>query len=454
MRVPMFAFMFVLLTALSACGGYAARLDDARISAQSGYTEQALASVDELVIRAREGRSPEDRDLPLLLLERASILQALGRSQEAAADLTEADSLLEVLDLSPDRAGKAAEYLFNASRALYRPPVYEKLMVNVMALSAFLDQGQIRDAMVEARRIGVLLDYFADTGLNDHPMLGAAAFLAGITMERGGERGDALRYYLEAWRSIDAPGLAEAVVRLGHRSPVAPDDEVQRARDALGIGPNVVPTVPAQELVTITFSGLGPYRVPERLPVGIVFAYMRQNVAYSLGETQQSAYNRILAEGLLTWVNFPSLVVQDNRHAGVAVYVDGANQRVTQVADVESFALAEWQHDQPGIAFSAITRAIVRVVAREAVQASAAATGNETARAVGFVAGLITQGAMQAADTPDTRVWSLMPAYVWVSRTPVQPGEHRVQVSSSVRRTEAVVNVIEGRTAFVVRRLF
>lgn len=443
----------LLLSSTGACGGYSQRLETARLSAQSGALDRALASVDELVARGRSGRSPQDKDLPLLLLERAAILQALGDHEGATADFAEADAMLEVLDLTPDRAGKAAEYLFSDARKLYRPPIYEKLTLNVMALSSYLAQGQIRSAVVEARRIGVLLEYFDDAGAGDHPMIGAAAYLAGIASERAGEGQSALRFYLRAWGLMDAPGLAEAVVRLGHASPVAPDSEVARARQTLGLGPDEVPRAPAQEVITIAFSGMAPYRIAERLPVGVVFAWMRQNAAYSLGVDDQATYNRILAEGLLTWVNFPSLVVQHNARAQPWVSVDGRSSTGALVADFEAFALDQWERERPGVAFAAITRAITRVVAREAIQAIGNA-GNQTTRTIGFIASLAAQGAMQAADQPDTRTWSLMPAYLWVARTPVQPGSHTVEVRVGGTTRVVPVEVTPGRSAAVVVRSF
>lgn len=435
------------------CGGYSQRLEEARVDVRAGALAEALASVDALVERGRADRSPENRDLPLLLLERATILQAMGDHRAATADLAEADAMLEVLDLTPDRAGQAAEYLFADNKGLYRPPVYEKLMVNVLALASYLGDGHIRDAMVEARRIRVLVEYFGDTGLADHPMLASAAYLAGIAMERGGDDGAALRFYLDAWRIIDAPGLPEAVVRLGHASPVAPDAEVARAREARGMDADAIPTAPEQEVVTIAFSGLAPYRVAERVPIGIAFAWMRQNIAYSLGEDRQSVYNRIVAEGLLTWVNFPSLVVQENRRS-LQVTVDGVSGRPSLVADVEAFALAQWEEDRPGIAFAAITRAITRVLAREAIQLATGQSDNQAVEVVGFLASLAAQGAMQAADQPDTRTWSLMPAYVWVARTPVEPGTHEVTVRSAPVAASTAVEVGAGRSGFAVLRLY
>jgi uncharacterized protein len=417
------------LVALSGCGGYAVRLESVRLNVENDNLPEAAAAIDTLIAAAEAGESPQDRDLPLLLLERAAIRQAMQGHDGAVADLTGADPMLEVLDLSPDRAGDAATYLFSENRTLYRPPVYEKLMVNVMACSSFLAMGRGSSAMVEARRIGTLLDYFEQTELVDHPMLGAAAYVAGMAMEFGDDSATALRFYLDAYRRGDAPGLAHAVARTAWGTRFNDDPDVLRAREALGLDANEAPRpAPDDELVTLVFSGLAPYRAPERIPVGIVFAWMRANVAYELG-ADDAAYGRIVAEGLLTWVNFPVLVQQQNPYRRFDVQSGGITASARQVADIESFALQQWELDRPGVAWSAITRAITRVLAREAIQAAGRAAGG-AGQTIGFIAGLAAQGAMQAADTPDTRTWTLMPASLWVARQPRVDGADRVTVTA------------------------
>ncbi|MCB9508229.1 MAG: hypothetical protein H6697_11280 [Myxococcales bacterium] len=441
----------LLSAACVACGGYAQRLEAARVDVERSALDDAASRLDALVARAEEGRGRAGADLPLLLLERAAIAQGRGDHRQALADLQAADQLLEVLDLSNDRGGQAANYLWSGSRALYRPPVYEKLMVNVLAAASYLALDDRQGARVEARRIGVLLDYFADTPLAEHPMLGGAAFVAGLAMEVGGEVDEAARFYGEAWR-LSRSDLARA--RLGCLTPSAAAlrvESVAAARD--GVEQCRPRPEGTGDVVVLAFSGLPPYRIAERLPIGIVFAVMRQDAAYSFGVREQATYDRILAEGLLTWVNFPSLVVREVTSAPPPARVGGQVVHLSGVADVAAFALAEWEADRPGIAFAALTRMITRVLAREAVQAAGGA-GGDTAETVGFLLGLATEGAMQAADTPDTRTWTLMPAAVWATSTSAPVGAVPVQLGAGPQTASVSVDVRDGATTVAVVRLF
>jgi hypothetical protein len=445
-----------LCLALSACTSYSTRLAGVRDAVAIGDPNAALEALDPLVVAAEEGHKPEEADYPLLLLERAALLQAIQEHHRAVADFTAADELLEVLDLTPDRVGQAAEYLWSGSASLYRPPVYEKLMVNVAALASWLAMGDYGSARVEARRIGVLLDYFDETELYDHPMLGAAAFMAGLAMELGGEPQAALRFYIAAWERGDAPGLAESLVLLAEGTTLAGNPAVAEAREALGLGPgDRLEPASDEEIVAIVFHGLAPHRYPEYLPVGAVVAMFRIDASYAMTPDQEAALARNVAEDLLTWVNFPRLAVWENSLAKFDVSVDGARYDAGLVADVESFAIAQWERDRPGIAFAAITRALVRIAAREAVQAVGRAAGG-AGQTIGFLAGLATQGAMQAADKPDTRTWTLMPAYISLARFPAEPGEHVLTVEGNGRgitdRVEVPVYVPERGTGVATVR--
>jgi hypothetical protein len=208
------------------------------------------------------------------------------------------------------------------------------------------------------------------------------------------------------------------------------------------------------ELITITFSGMAPYRVAQRIPIGAVFIMMRQNRQYALGESNAAVYNRIVAEGLLTWINFPTLVAANNGLGTIQNEVDGRRTDASLIANVELFAMAQWEAERSGIAFAAITRAIVRVLAREGIQAATRAGNNQAVETLGFIASLATQAAMQAADQPDTRTWNLMPARVWVSRTEVEPGSHAVSVRAGGVSHATTVEVRENGVGVAVFRIF
>ncbi|MFT6397875.1 MAG: hypothetical protein ACJAYU_002630 [Bradymonadia bacterium] len=432
-----------------ACGGYSQRLAEVRDGAAANNLEVALAAADQLVIAGQEGRSPQERDLPLLLLERGTLYQAMGLHELAVTDFTEADQMLEVLDLSSGRAGNAAEYLWSGSKKLYRPPIYEKLLVNVMAASSFMAAGSYRSAMVEARRIRVLWEYFSDTDLAGHPMLSVASYIAALAMELGGEEDTALRFYADAWSDKPLPGLAEAIARMSSQSGASIDSTTLDAALAEASASET-----ESELITITFSGMAPYRVAQRIPIGAVFIMMRQNRQYALGESNAAVYNRIVAEGLLTWINFPTLVAANNGLGTIQNEVDGRRTDASLIANVELFAMAQWEAERSGIAFAAITRAIVRVLAREGIQAATRAGNNQAVETLGFIASLATQAAMQAADQPDTRTWNLMPARVWVSRTEVEPGSHAVSVRAGGVSHATTVEVRENGVGVAVFRIF
>lgn len=175
-----------------------------------------------------------------------------------------------------------------------------------------------------------------------------------------------------------------------------------------------------------------------------------------MSPAQEAALARATAEDLLTWVNMPQLAVVQNPLGRFTLQTAAGQRTVPLVADVGSFALAQWEADRPSIALAAIVRALVRVAAREVVQGigrAAGSSGNSTAATLGFLAGLITQGAMQAADTPDTRTWTFMPNRIWVTRMDLPTGTQDWAIDASgggVRRVARGTVTVPERGAGVI----
>jgi hypothetical protein len=439
--------LWLALLVASGCAGYARRLEGARTAVYGGDYEAALGTVDALVVSGESGRRAHENDLPLLLLERASLYQALGLHERAVADFAEADAMLETLELTPDKIGEVAEYLYSGSASLYRAPIYEKLMVNVSALASYLAMNDISGARVEVRRIEVIADYFAQRERTEnHPALASAWYIAGIASEMAGDRQSALRFYLDAWQINAIPGLAESLVRMAENTPFASNEAVLRARESLGLGPNdPVPGRPEGEIVSIVMTGLPPVRRGVNLPIGVAIATIRADATYNLSAEEESRLARAMAEDILTFVNFPEMVLHANPIESVRVTIDGRGGAADLVADVERFAVEEWERQRPAIAFAAVTRALVRIGARELIQGATrvADSGNGVAQTIGFIASLAAQGAMTAADRPDTRTWTFMPAYIWIERRAVAPGDHDVLIvgQSDVRDRTATLSV-------------
>jgi len=92
-----------------------------------------------------------------------------------------------------------------------------------------------------------------------------------------------------------------------------------------------------------------------------------------------------------------------------------------------------WDEAKGAVVASAITRMIARVVAGETARR---ASGGELP---GLLVSLGLQAALTAADTPDTRSWSTLPARIAFGRLRLRPGVYTVLLGArSVRKAQRV----------------
>ena len=109
--------------------------------------------------------------------------------------------------------------------------------------------------------------------------------------------------------------------------------------------------------------------------------------------------------------------------------------------DVESAAVKEFDRVRGTLIAAAITRLITRAIAGNVGEnIGTRATGS---RGMGFLLGLLLEGAMTAADTPDTRGWVTLPARFSIYRTRVPAGSHTLQ-SHPAATSEQVVQAQPG----------
>jgi hypothetical protein len=135
-----------------------------------------------------------------------------------------------------------------------------------------------------------------------------------------------------------------------------------------------------------------------------------------------SKANYLAAQGLVTWVNYPTLGKPRGEYGIPELFVDDRPQGLEGILAVDIEAERAWKRVEGGIVASAITRMITRIVAGEATRQ---ATGGGV---VGALLSLGTQATMTAVDTPDTRSWSTLPARIAFGRVRLPPGRHTVRV--------------------------
>ncbi|MGH1345220.1 MAG: hypothetical protein ACRBN8_26900 [Nannocystales bacterium] len=470
------AFACAALVCVS-CATYSERTDDARGALRRGDYAGSLALWNKVlkVRNAQDIPNKLKKNQELVILERATVLQAMGDWETSATNFEFADKELEFLDISRDTAGKIGKYIYSDSATKFKTSPTEKLALNAMNLVNYLVRGDLSGAKVEAKRFTVMRDYLRDVDPEgEHGAFGS--YLAGYVHERQGNYNEALRYYDEALTERDFRTLRDVIPELAAKGsyrgerikdylpqttpapvsrPPAPkpapqpkpaqDPSIQRPAAAKPPAAETAETAPSPaspelgalpprsgwaaanvapaggELLVVAKIGRVPYRIPERIPIGLAIGLAG---AFVTGDTT------LLEYGMFKFVVYPELVPAENLFETANVEVDGHPVPIDLASDLGSEIVAEFEELKPKIIGAALTRMIARAAAAEGARAA----GNQADGAgglVGFLAAAALEGTLVALDKPDTRSWTTLPDRVYVARSRVPAGAHTVVVEAA-----------------------
>ncbi len=405
-----------LLAALG-CAGHSDRTRTIRSALDAGQPQVALSAVNATLDVESEKDLPKaaSSDSALLLLDRAMILQQLGQYALSSRDFEVADKQVEILDLSRGTTDEIGKYLFSDDTGPYRAPAYEKLLVNTENMVNYLSRGDLNGARIEARRLAVMQKYLSENEDPARALIGPGSYLAGFTFEKSGRADEALRHYEEALSYGEYPSLSGPVRRLLARGSYSSASLRKAAANASESSNGA--DLDADILVIIGF-GRVPAKEAKRLPIGLALTA----AAGGISPEQSSQANRLAAQGLVTWVNYPELGPSTSRYATPTFTLDGRAMSLESGSDVAGEAKRVWDGAKGKVIASAITRLISRLVAGEVARH---ATKDQL---VGTLLSLGVQATLTATDTPDTRSWQTLPAQIVFGRVPVRAGEYQVEL--------------------------
>lgn len=421
-----------LVLGLLLCAGCATYSDKnfaARQDLASGDIGGAEKKLNALlgVESSRDLPKKQDSETALTLLERATVLQAMGEYRLSARDFTAAEKDLEFLDIANDTAGEIGKYVFSDAATKYKTSPTEKLLINAFNMINYLALGDLSGARVEARRFQVMRKYLADH-FPEEPHGAFGSYLAGYVFEKSGEVETALRHYDEVLQQADVPSLHEPIRRLAALTPFrTPRIEAVLANQAPELVSHEVPAedeAQTGEILVVLKTGTVPVKQAMRIPVGAALGIAAH---YVTGDT------KLLEYGLFKVVSYPELVPHENRFTGGSLVLDGRVERLAPLTDISEEIVAEYEKAKPKIVGSALTRMIVRAASAE----TARAAGRQQSGALGFLAAALVEGTLVAMDKPDTRSWSMLPARVHIARMEVPAGTHTVRVEVHGRRARA-----------------
>ena len=439
-----------LVFASFGCAGYADQTARMRGELRAGNPEGALSSINEELGIENLGDAPDHKrkNTPLLMLERATILQALGRHKDAAKSFQFADERLEVQDLTGDKLGKISKYLFSDDATIYKAPPFEKLMLNGLNMLNYLVLGKISGAKVEARRFEANRSYLKNQQQNDQAISSFCSYLAGVAFESAGEPRKAMRFYADAFEAGGIPQLDAVIARL-HKETGASDPRVRELFEKVELGPTE-----GGQLVVIVQEGLVPKKIAKRLPIGLAITRVAADPAYQalLTPKQRHQANRVAAKGLVTWINYPSMKVRRDKPRQVNVQINREILSPGLALNVKASAVQHFKRQEGLFILASLTRAVSRAVAGSVAEGlTRRAKGGG---ALGLLVGLAVQGTMVAADTPDTRAWASLPARIHHVRRHLPEGKHTIQLRIGNRNfTKQVIIKPNGITVINFSRL-
>lgn len=422
----------VVLPWLVGCGGHEARTLKFRTALDEGNAKGAIAAINEELDVKADKELPKDiqGDNAILVLDRGSVQQGLANFELSKRDFEAADKSIDMLDLARNASDSIGEYVFSGSSGRYKAPPYEKLLINTLNMLNYLETHDLNGARIEARRLAVMQKYYKDTlKAPANPVLGLGDMLAGFTFEKSGEADEAMRYYDESLEFAGFATSGDAVKRLAHES----NYRSPRIKAVLGgDNPPKIEEDDSGEILFVVGYGRVPHKVAERIPIGLAVTLF----ADSISPGDREAANKIAAQGLVTWINFPSLAKGQGKHAIPGCKLDNQFLQLEEAVDLDKEVRAEWKKIEGKIIVSAITRMIARFAVGQGIQAGAGRNS-----AVGFLASLAVQGTLVALDTPDTRSWETLPSRIAVARVRVPAGRHQVVIDARGWKRTQEVNV-------------
>lgn len=413
---------------LEACGGHESHTVRVRSALDRGRPEEAVSALDD-VLGVKPGELPNSLkgDKALFVLDRATIYQELGKYDASKRDYQAVDKAIELLDLSRNATDSLGEYLFSDDAGNYRAPPTERLLLNAMNIINYLETKDSQGALVEARRFAVMQKFTGDGAETKPESEAFGSLMAGTAYETAGQLDEALRFYKDALRVSKPTSIQAAVRRMGAEGGGEPS-----ANEAAG---------EEGELVIVVGYGRVPPKIAKRIPIGLALTL----VSGSLSPHNYARANALAAQGLVTWINYPTLGEEQGSFQPPVVTIDGAAAPAFDTFAVSSDIRTEWQNVEGRVIGSAITRLIARTAVGVGIQAAA---GRENA-GIGLLASLVAQATLSGLDTPDTRSWETLPSRLAYTRVRLPAGPHHLFLSAGGRERKGEVTVVANRVAFV-----
>lgn len=423
----------------------------------------------------------ESRNRLLYQLEKAQILDRKGDLKASRTALMRADAIAD--DLYTTSIGhQLTSFIINDASTEYSGEDYEVVAIHIALALSFLEDEDLKGALVEARKINSKLGEINqryDDKKNRYTEDAFARYLAGMIYEASGNIDSAIVDYRRSISTYDSLYLPQfgvkaprSLLRAYYRALLRRGRKDQAAKflaeRKLKAGDMGLPPSSYGRVVVIHEVGTINSKVNSEHLMSWTDKYIRfsfPNIAPSptyswrLGSNAKAAAEVVKAGAFAKFTNSVALLgprrnLAANAGAKKAEDHKGQEQNTRAAKGrkrIKTSLPAEPVQDMNIIAHHTLEdrrgRVFAKSVARLVVKDQLAQKANKE---FGPIAGLLVGIAGMVTETGDTRSWALLPASYEVSELYLPPGRHEVLVRHDGKPArEHSVTVKAGRPVFI-----
>lgn len=353
----------------------------------------------------------------LYLMELGNLCRLSGDQARAQSTLITADRLSD-LQRGTDIGSEIGALLTSDLAREFRGADYEKVFINYCLAASFAADGNIEDALVEARRVNEKLKVFNQEYSHQNRYSDDAfiRYLMGVLYEAGGDLDDALVSYRLGAALYDSVYARD----YGIEVPEALKADILRLSNALGFSS-----------ISDEYSGMWPgIEWEARAPVDgmgeVVLILEVGNISARREHVHVfSTDNKVYSLALPSIPYFPLVPVSASIHSG------RFREQLFLVEDLNGIARKNLEDHAARDVAAAIARLLVKAGISEAGESIVReVTDNEDlAEGIGFLLSLM--GA--AAERADLRAWLTLPAQIYMARMLLPSGDQPIDVYVSGR---------------------
>lgn len=371
------------------------------------------------VIQGSKDTVYKEADRVMFWLNLGTAEHYAGQYDASQANFVRAEETMQDL-WTKSISQEASKFLVNETIQDYPGEDFEKVLVYYYTALNKVKQGNLQDALVEARRADEFLKKLQVAYEKEKEEVGTLykqdafmLWMVGLFYELEGSWADAYLAYKTAYGAYQK----EYAGKFGAPSPSFLKEDMLRTAELAGRTDAVAELSGAADGASLKAAAEGMAEV--------VLLHGNGEAPYK----QETFIDGLMPDQKIIRIAIPKFVPNLHQVAYAELEVAGQTRRTELMEPITRIALDNYTHRLPAITARAIARAVIKYVATKGAEKAVKGDGKDSKRAlIGALVGIAGNVASAVSEAADLRAWTTLPAEIGATRMWVPAGEQTIQV--------------------------